>query len=1057
MNKIVLYIIYVSFYFLNPIGLKAQSLDEILHDIISIKHENKIDMPSYFPKSIYKDSQGFVWMGLRNSLIRYDGVSHEEYFFHPLLNPGMLMTGPEIITEDHLGNIWIGSWSHGLSKYEPLNGSFTKFNASDHDSTSIHDNRISAIEVDEKGRVWVSTVGNVLHLYNETDNSFDKYFCKKLPKIKDIHFGKMDYDIIEDKLWIGSKLGVISFDIGAKKFNFFPIDKIVPNHYNFWPSPVYLDQDQKLWFGHYNREGIKIFDVKTKSWTHKITIENEHDLRLGATRIIDIFPFRDSLILGASWFNHLYLINRNNPEDYSILPYTDTNENCLGFFVDDADAIWLGLEDILLSLDRKKKNAFRTFYYGDFIGYDGKGNFQREFIHDPEKKAYYIGTGAGDGLLELKDDFSNLKVHRYKSSYGKYNIDVTINGIILDEERIWMSTFDELLIKEGQSPIGSYSGKPEFYRATKGKNFLKLYKEDDGFWITYSNGGMSFFNNKEERFRKFDDNSLMVLCEEYLIHKVERLSGDTYLLATDKGLVNYDLSQNAIVKDWCDSISYKKLEEFQVLDFVVNNDTVWVATSGNGLAKCIKNLDTTFDVDFKLSTENFGSNIINRILLTKEQEIWLATNYGFSHYNRDTELFDNFGMDDGLDFAPRSGVFAQLISGEIISGSNGGFDYFVGEELLGNSELVTPYLKSISVDESARYYDPVIHSHSITLKAEEDHILFEMGGINFNKNSSNYYKFILDNYDEDWSKGSKNSIASYTNLPGGDYIFKFMAAGKPEAWNHWNIEIPIHVETPFFESRLFYFILLCMASFLTWVSFRLLDIRKKEKQLILEKEAELIRIEKERIEAELTSLRTQMNPHFLFNSLNSVKWFILKRKPEEASRYLSKFSKLIRQILDLSRSKLISLQQELDCLRLYVELESMRFENPFEFDIKIDPEISLSKTQVPPLIIQPFVENAIWHGLFKKKGSTALKIELIKEFPNLRVIIDDNGVGRNFDLDMKEEKSNKSHGLDITRMRLKNHGIPESKSIVIEDKMDEQYLSLGTKVTITLPWINGNS
>ncbi len=215
--------------------------------------------------------------------------------------------------------------------------------------------------------------------------------------------------------------------------------------------------------------------------------------------------------------------------------------------------------------------------------------------------------------------------------------------------------------------------------------------------------------------------------------------------------------------------------------------------------------------------------------------------------------------------------------------------------------------------------------------------------------------------------------------------------------------------------------------------------------------------EKQLSESRMQALRSRMNPHFLFNSLNSIKYFILKNENDTAAFYLNKFSKLLRQILEYSNRETISLQQELDTLKLYLEIESLRFDQSFHYHIEVDENLLPEKIQVPPLILQPFVENAIWHGLANSdKSDKFCKVEVNKLNGNIRISIIDNGVGRAVAAIIKENKVNKlneeSFGMKITEERISifNTGSNGKLKIAVEDNVDETELALGTTINITL-------
>jgi len=210
--------------------------------------------------------------------------------------------------------------------------------------------------------------------------------------------------------------------------------------------------------------------------------------------------------------------------------------------------------------------------------------------------------------------------------------------------------------------------------------------------------------------------------------------------------------------------------------------------------------------------------------------------------------------------------------------------------------------------------------------------------------------------------------------------------------------------------------------------------------------------EKKILETEMSSLRAQMNPHFIFNSLNSINKFILMADRETASFYLTKFSKLIRLILENSNKAKISLEQELTALKHYIDMELLRFDHNFSYHIQIDPGIDPLYIQFPPLIIQPYVENAIWHGFIRKDTYGILNITISKEKQDVLLItIEDNGVGRNYKKNTLETFNKKSHGLKITEDRLNILSKEGNESSVeIIDLKNERNEPTGTKVMIRL-------
>lgn len=217
-----------------------------------------------------------------------------------------------------------------------------------------------------------------------------------------------------------------------------------------------------------------------------------------------------------------------------------------------------------------------------------------------------------------------------------------------------------------------------------------------------------------------------------------------------------------------------------------------------------------------------------------------------------------------------------------------------------------------------------------------------------------------------------------------------------------------------------------------------------------------IKITQNYLQLEQQLLRSQMNPHFIFNSINSIQRYILQKDQQAAYDYLAKFSKLIRLVLNNSQEKILTLKQELDLIRLYVELEQLRFDSKFEFTISKADSVNEDMLNVPCLLIQPYVENAIWHGLMNldknKKGK--LSIDLILQGELLKITIEDNGVGRELAKSYKAENGEKSMGMKLTEQRLQMINKLqdyENAKVLISDLHNEAGEATGTRVEILLP------
>ena len=285
----------------------------------------------------------------------------------------------------------------------------------------------------------------------------------------------------------------------------------------------------------------------------------------------------------------------------------------------------------------------------------------------------------------------------------------------------------------------------------------------------------------------------------------------------------------------------------------------------------------------------------------------------------------------------------------------------------------------------------------------------------------------------------------YTNLPSGKYRFSIRPINIYGPCGDFQY-LDIQIRHYFWQTLWFKWLVGLLFAGMVWFLYRY------RIALIRREEATKRKLESKIKEIEMVALRSQMNPHFLFNSLNSIKSFIARQEPRKATDYLSKFAQLMRYILTNSEQATIPLNKEIEAIRLYLELESMRFDKKFEYVINIDPEINKESIAIQPLILQPYIENAIWHGLLPKESDGKITIAIKKENGNLLISIFDNGIGRHAANELQKESARKkrSFGLRITEDRIKHFS--KYASITIIDHTDEDNRALGTEVLIRLPY-----
>lgn len=300
--------------------------------------------------------------------------------------------------------------------------------------------------------------------------------------------------------------------------------------------------------------------------------------------------------------------------------------------------------------------------------------------------------------------------------------------------------------------------------------------------------------------------------------------------------------------------------------------------------------------------------------------------------------------------------------------------------------------------------------------------------------------------DEKWKNLGDDPRLSLVKLGHGNYDITIEAYDDLEGNHNKQIALKLNIIPPFYKTIWFISLVSFCVSLLLFFISKYFIHKEKQHGLLLEKIKE----------NENKMLRSQMNPHFLFNSLNSINSFIILNKPKEASGYLTSFSKLMRKILDNSRKDNVTLKEELEAAKLYLDLEAVRLEHKFDYGIIIDKKINEDDILIPALILQPFLENSVWHGLHPKKENGYIDIKINKgdddKNPFLNITIEDNGIGRKAALNKKKETLHKSHGLNITLERLRMSDTKNKVEII--DLYDKNMESCGTKVELKIYYTN---
>ncbi|GAB3777044.1 hypothetical protein GCM10028818_23570 [Spirosoma horti] len=454
-------------------------------------------------------------------------------------------------------------------------------------------------------------------------------------------------------------------------------------------------------------------------------------------------------------------------------------------------------------------------------------------------------------------------------------------------------------------------------------------------------------------------------------------------------------------------------------------------------------------------------NECGRVLVDAKNQVWIGTYDGLHLFDEAKNSFRRFTVNDGL--LTNSTIMSLCLTpdNKLLVGNVGGWNTLDIAALDRSATFTNIHLTKARINNQDVVTD---WSKPVVLKPNETAISFDFSTLNYRKPTDNQYAYYLEGLEKTWIDAGQTHQAFYTNLDPNDYVFHARST-SPGAGNP--LRIAFTIRPAFYETWWFRAILLVLVvGLLVFIYQNRLSYQTVKAKLALE-EATLQQKEaiyKENVaayqlklsETEMAALRAQMNPHFIFNCLNSIQYFTAQNNAEKASDYLTKFSRLIRLVLENSKSEKVTLANELETLRLYIEMESMRFPNKLYYQIQLSDQIDAELTQIPPLLLQPFVENAIWHGLMHKEEGGNVLIQVVQQRDDLlHIEITDDGVGRQKAAEYKSKSAmrNKSFGMKLTaeRIELINQLYHTQTQVRIVDLITVQGQAVGTQVIIEIP------
>lgn len=461
---------------------------------------------------------------------------------------------------------------------------------------------------------------------------------------------------------------------------------------------------------------------------------------------------------------------------------------------------------------------------------------------------------------------------------------------------------------------------------------------------------------------------------------------------------------------------------------------IWLAVNGEGILQCSFNKNKVLEIINHFS-EKDGLNTSNylSLLADSDNNIWAGSSKGISLIGRNGKYKGrvmNFDEPDGFIKPGYSYIrLYQASDKRIWAVTVFGIASYQPDQL-GNTE--TPpviYISGVHEMEKNKIQsdnDITLNSATKEFNYLHNSFTFSFAALDYPNQEDMRYYYKLEGLDTNWRNSGDQRRVSFQNLLPGSYLFRVKAMNRKGIWSKMDAVYGFRIVPPFWKTWWFISLLIItIIALLFYTINRRIRFIKTREAKAREKELEVLRLNKEFATSQLTALRMQMNPHFIFNALNSVQHFILQGNVVEANKYLAKFSKLQREILHSSDQQFITLEKEIEILTWYLELEQYRFGESFTWQINKSEEIEPEELKIPPMVLQPFVENAIWHGLMPRQTDRALTIyyDLYSE-DILQVTLRDNGIGRAASSKLKQneavhKKNHESRGMSMVLQRLK--------------------------------------
>lgn len=645
------------------------------------------------------------------------------------------------------------------------------------------------------------------------------------------------------------------------------------------------------------------------------------------------------------------------------------------------------------------------------------------------KVFYYNGSvwvGYIDGFVsQIKPDGTIVHYsapQAYNSAVRGLSADPTDNSILVSSDKLYkikngrVELFENTIKKSCPELEKEYSLLPRSIQM-----FEKGY-----FWIASNRGIKKLQGNKivYDSYRTGDYKGFVYSVTEDDKHDV--WFGGYSLYHLSNGKVEDLGEKHSILNVGINKLLYNPYDK-----------KVWIGTKGQGVIVYSKGRIYKIRTDHGLQSNNVLT------LDVSGNKVWVGSTKGVDCITiLDAAKFKidirNFNSSHGL---ISDDVRDLCVAGRYIYiATISGLTRFDTLTYLRNNTPPTVVISSVRVNDRDTTISAPLH-----LKYYQNFIDITFDGLTFKKELNQTYRYRLEGLSEKWFYTSENKLRFY-KLPAGSYHLYVEAQNNDGKWSVVPAEFTFSIDKPFWQTYWFYLLSLCIVGSIVFIIMRS-RLKMLSKITLYERKGNIWKNQ---------SLSLQMNPHFIFNTLNSIQLFILKCDVDSSLYYLSKFSNLMRKTLENSNHINITLKEELEVLGIYLELEKLRSESKFSYSIECDESIIQTETYIPTLLIQPFVENSIWHGIMPKTETGHISIKILDSGSFIRCCVVDDGIGRVKSMELKQNSNRHKHKSYATRIvsnRMEILKVLYKKDFGLKyvDKYKDDGTSAGTEVIIIVP------